>query len=296
MRWLEKCLKSCKNQSIIVVDNGSVDDTCYYIETNFPDIILLKQNENKGFGQANNLAISYALEKGADHVFLLNQDAYLIDNVLDELTVFQNNHMEYGIISPIHVTNDRHKIDEKFANYMLKEVTGQFYSDFVLGNSIKPVYEVPFVNAASWLISKKCLETIGGFDPLFFHYGEDDNYCQRVIYHNFKIGVLPKTYVIHDRSDRKKSKITEFSHAYYEHKLRVFKRKQANILQSENINNTILKLRKTVLSLILQLKFSRGFSYCKELELLRQVKPKILKSREVNIKKGKHYLTQTPLD
>ena len=56
----------------IVVDNASRDETVSFIETNYPEITLLKQIENLGFGQANNIGISYALNQGAEHIFLLN--------------------------------------------------------------------------------------------------------------------------------------------------------------------------------------------------------------------------------
>ncbi|WP_298533188.1 glycosyltransferase family 2 protein [uncultured Algibacter sp.] len=291
IQWLEKCLKSCSDYPVIVIDNASTDGTCSFIETNFPEVILFRQKENKGFGQANNIGIHYALEQGAEHVFLLNQDAYLVDNVLDELVTFQKKHKKYGIISPIHVTNDRNKMDENFAKYMLREVTGQFYSDFVLGNPIQEIYDVPFINAASWLISKKCLETIGGFDPLFFHYGEDNNYCQRVLYHNFKIGVLPKTYVIHDRTERKKKPLIEFTEHYFSNRLLVFKKKQANILQDERMDKYFLKLRKLILKLQIQGKFKRATGYKKELAYFKEVYSEILESRKVNKTKGKHYLS-----
>ena len=42
-------------------------------------------------------------------------------------------------------------------------------------------YEVDFVNAAAWLLSRECIDKVGLFDSLFFHYGEDVNYCQRLI-------------------------------------------------------------------------------------------------------------------
>jgi GT2 family glycosyltransferase len=213
--WLDACLQSCIGCPIIIVDNASTDETVCFIEANYPDITLLKQKKNLGFGQANNLGIRYALNQGADHVFLLNQDAYLVNSVLDDLISFQKEQPEYGILSPIHMTGSQKKLDKNFSNYMLRDYNGKFYSDFVLKNDIAPVYQVPFVNAAAWLISRKCLETVGGFDPLFFHYGEDDNYCQRVIYHGFKIGVLPKTYIIHDRESRKVKKINTFSPEYY---------------------------------------------------------------------------------
>lgn len=291
LEWIEECLGSCKGYSVIVVDNGSADETCAFIENHFPQVTLLKQKENKGFGQANNIGISHALNHGAEHILLLNQDAYLIGTSLTELFNFQKNNTEYGIISPLHITADQLKLDKNFSNYMLKEETGEFYSDFVLNNEIKDIYQVPFVNAAAWLVSKYCLETVGGFDPLFFHYGEDRNYCQRVLFHGLKIGVLPKAYVVHDRDGRKKSKLVEFSDSYYENRLRAFKIRQADILRLESINKVVSKLNKMVFRLYLLGKFKRAFGHKKELILKKQIKHEILKSREINKKKGKHYLT-----
>ena len=98
-----------------------------------------------------------------------------------------------------------------------------------MGNTNIPVYDLPFVNAAGWLISKECLMTVGGFDPMFFHYGEDDNYCQRVLFHEFKIGVLPNALMVHDREDREKPKIEPYTDAYFNLQERRFKIRFGNI-------------------------------------------------------------------
>ncbi|WP_417860779.1 glycosyltransferase family 2 protein [Winogradskyella sediminis] len=290
MHWLEKCLESCANYAVVIVDNASTDGTVSFIETNFPNVVLLKQTKNLGFGQANNLGIRYALDQGAEHVFLLNQDAYLVDSVLDDLVAFQTRHSAYGVLSPIHITASQQKLDRNFSMFMRKEISGQFYSDFVLGNSLAPVYEVPFVNAAAWLLSKDCLETVGGFDPLFFHYGEDDNYCQRVLYHGFKIGVLPKSYVIHDREERELLKPVEFSDAYYKKMEKSYKVKFADINRDPHINIEFKKLKRRILKLQLQLKLTRAAAFKKELRVLQELAPKIEASRTVNTTQGLHYI------
>ena len=290
MPWIDTCLKSCGNYPVVIVDNASTDDSISYIETNYLNVTLLKQEVNLGFGQANNIGIRYALDKGAEHVFLLNQDAYMVDLVLEKLIVFQEQRPEFGVLSPIHITGCKKKLDKNFSKFMLKEKTGQFYSDFVLGNTLAPVYEVPFVNAAAWLISKTCLETVGGFDPLFFHYGEDDNYCQRVLFHNFKIGVLPKTYVIHDRNDREFIKPIMFSAEYYKNIERIYKIVHANINTDHKLDYKIKKLQKIILKLKIKMKFERASFYKKELTILLGIKPFLLKSRAINKKRGSHYL------
>lgn len=290
IQWLDKCLESCANYSVVIVDNASTDETVSFIEENYPNVSLFKQDKNLGFGQANNLGIRYALDQGAEHVFLLNQDAYLVDSVLDDLVAFQKRHLAYGVLSPVHITGDQTKLDRGFSNYMHKEETGRFYSDFVLGNTLAEVYAVPFVNAAAWLISRKCLETVGGFDPLFFHYGEDDNYCQRVLYHGFKIGVLPKPYIIHDRGNRKIEKPEVFSDAYYKNKEKSYKVKLGDINRDNVINSHLRKLKRRVLKLQLQLKFTRSVAFKKELSILQHLAPKIEASRRVNKTQGLHYI------
>ena len=168
LAWIQKCLSSCKGYPVIVVDNSSTDQTVSYIKQNFPEVVILPQSKNLGFGQANNIGISYALKKGAEHFFLLNQDAYIVNDSLSKLVAFQKEHSDYGILSPIHLNSSCDKMDFQFSNYVSYNKNKSFYSDFVLQNEIKPVYDVPFVNAAAWLINKKCVNTVGVLILYFF--------------------------------------------------------------------------------------------------------------------------------
>src|SRR5690606_11284840 len=74
------------------------------------------------------------------------------------------------------------------------------------------IFDIDFVNAACWLISKDCLKKVGGFNPYFFQYGEDRDYVNRVFYHKFKVGIVSSVFVHHDREQRdskKKNQIME---------------------------------------------------------------------------------------
>lgn len=290
MRWLKRCLDSCKSYDVVIVDNASSDETVSFIEGNYQNVTLFKQDKNLGFGAANNIGISHALRLGAEHVFLLNQDAYLVNDVLEKLVSFQSQNPIYGIVSPIHTTGNKKRLDNNFSLYMLKEKTGQFYSDFVLSNKLPHVYEVPFVNAAAWLVSRECFERVGGFDPLFFHYGEDDNYCQRVLYHDYKIGVLPDCYIIHDRENRIKEKPQLFSTEYFKQVETRYKVRYANINTNENINHNIKFLRKFILKSILQFNLYKAIGIRKELNLLSKLSLKIEDSRKINKVIGPNYI------
>jgi GT2 family glycosyltransferase len=218
MKWIEKCLLSIILQTkVVVVDNNSSDSTVNFIKTKFPDVLILPQNVNLGFGIANNLGISYALRNHAEAIFLLNQDSYADSNCINELVSVYEKNQEYGIISPIHLNGSGSDIEPSFLNFINSRFTGDLLIDIINGKQFKSIYDLSFVNAAAWFIPSKVFKKVGGFDPIFFLYGEDDNYCQRVIFHNFKIGITLNAKIFHD-SNNNNLKYNEIgSDSYYRH-------------------------------------------------------------------------------
>lgn len=204
--WLYKCLDSLQRSSIkvdvIVIDNASTDDTVDIIKEKYPSVSLIENQENKGFGGANNQGLKYALENGGEYFFLLNQDAWVEENTIEKLVAIAKENPQYGIVSPIHLNGNGNALDYNFSNYISPSHCNNFYSDFVLDRVQNKIYESGFICAAAWLLSKECLLKVGGFSPTFFHYGEDDNYVQRLQYKDLKIGVYPFSKIFHDRETR----------------------------------------------------------------------------------------------
>lgn len=290
MQWIEKCLKSIHSKyNIVVIDNKSTDNTVSFIQANYPDVHIIKQTQNLGFGGANNIGMSYALNNGADYVFLLNQDAYLVDTVIDDLIVVHQKNKDYGILSPIHLNGSKTKMDLNFHKFILKN--NEFVNSLVLNKLIKTIYQVPFVNAAAWLIPKETLLKIGGFDPLFYHYAEDDNYCHRLKYHNLKIGFVPRTFVIHDREFREKKEVTTLK----EHlilKERFYKHHLANINESFEISYSKYSKKniKGMIFSVLQLKKTVFKQYYLEHKLLISLKGKIKNSRKTYVSVAPNFI------
>ena len=290
--WLSKCLESAKSYGIIVVDNNSTDETVNFIKENYPSITILPQKENMGFGQANNIGLSYTLKQGADYVFLLNQDAYLEIDTIEKLIEVHNKNNNFGILSPIHLNGKGDRLDENFSHYLNYNSNPDFYSDFILEKPLPVVYEVPFINAAGWLLSRQCLETIGGFDPVFFHYGEDDNYCQRVLFHGLKIGVVPQAFLKHDRETRVFRQDQDGEKDVFSNQERAIKLKYANINRDDfkDVKKLIKKSNKAALKSLIKLRFKASRFYKLEVELLKKISPEIERSRNINKKKGPTYL------
>jgi len=201
-RWYERCFTSLRESELpvqtIVIDNASNDGTVEYIREYFPEIHLIESKENLGFGRANNIGMRYALDHGCDYVFLLNQDAWIEPNTLSELVRVHQKYPEYGILSPMHLTRARDHL-----NMLLDD--GKYNHDLLSDlycHSINDVYTISYANAAAWLISCNTLKMIGGFCPMFFYRGEDDDYMNRMKYHKMLMGLCPNTRVVHDTETR----------------------------------------------------------------------------------------------
>lgn len=196
--WLERCLGSLRHSfypvDTVVIDNGSTDQTIQRIRKDYPEIRLLPQNKNLGFGRANNIGMQIALTEGYDFVFLLNQDAWIDSNTIGKLVELSQSHPQYGILSPVHLTGKGDKPDPGFGYYAQIQQLDQL--------SDKNILPIPFANAALWMIPVSVLKKVGGFSPLFYHYGEDKDFVNRLTYHDYQVGYSPRVFGNHDREYR----------------------------------------------------------------------------------------------
>lgn len=203
-RWIERNLDSLRKSTIpvhvVVVDNCSTDKTTELIKSNYPEVTLLMNQTNEGFGKANNIGIAFALKQHCDFVFLLNQDAWLDSNVIETLLEAFHKNPEFGILSPVHLNEKGNKLEHGFSLYTKIESKADLAT---LGDG---VIKANIINAAFWMIPSKLIHLIGGFSPVFFHTGEDIDYINRLHYHGYEIGFIPTIFGYHDRENRNAKK------------------------------------------------------------------------------------------
>lgn len=205
MKWAERCFTSLRRSSVpvkcIVIDNCSEDGTQDYIKNNFPEVDFIQSDTNLGFGKANNIGIEKAYKNNADFFYLMNQDAWLYEDSMEKmLEAYTNytNQQEIGIISPIHIDGSEKYLDIFLDQYIAKNYEKTRIISDLYFQTPKPWYEITFVNAAHWLLPRKTIETVGGFNPYFFHYGEDGEYVNRIHFHQMKVILVPASRVVHD--------------------------------------------------------------------------------------------------
>jgi len=197
MRWIKKCLSNIQESSvycrILIIDNNSIDGTPQFIKKYYPECVIIENSDNIGFGKANNIGLKYAIDQNADYVALLNQDVYIQKDTVKLLLEFHQIKPNYGILSPIHLNGEGTELDKNFSTYIP-------YNNL---NEIEVfrhrIIDTDFVNAAMWVVPINCIKKVGGFDPLFIHYGEDRDYCNRVTYHGYQIGIAINSSIMHDR-------------------------------------------------------------------------------------------------
>ncbi|MGI6242112.1 MAG: glycosyltransferase family 2 protein [Prevotella sp.] len=210
MPWIDRCLGSLRQSAmpidVIVIDNASKDDTTTAIKEKYPEVKLVENKGNLGFGKANNIGMEYAVKAGYDAVLLLNQDAWIDTDTLTKLVNAGNSHPEYGILSPVHLTGSGKKIEFGFADYCGLSDLARLPS--------QEIVSVPFINAAIWYMPLKTLRNVGFFSPIFYHYGEDKDMVNRMKYHGYRIGYLPGAFGYHDREFRQETR-KRFLHSEY---------------------------------------------------------------------------------
>ena len=287
MRWYDRCFGSLQNSDMpietIVIDNASTDETVSYIKEHFPKVCLIESKENLGFAKANNIGIKHALDNGADYVFLLNQDAWVEEDTLSKLVQTFDENENVGIASPIHLNGSYSGMDWGFINNCIP-------NDFIFDSymrRLKKNYFVNYVNAAAWLITVECINKVGGFDTLLFkHYGEDNNYCQRVLYHGYKIVINTATTICHDREKRKGNES--------KYRKKVFKPDPFLILKCDlgdiNVDVDYKKYKRTqwrsIVKSLLRLSMGEVVNSFKRIKLISA----IMESRICNINGGKVWL------
>ena len=205
--WLGKslpALRACGTPvDLYVYDNASADGSADTVAALWPGAVLVRGAGNIGFAAANNAGFRYALEHGYDAVYLLNQDAWPLPGALDALVTALERHPEYGLLSPMQLQQQR--LDSQFEKNVWKKA----------GEEKDGIREVKRVMAAHWLVSREALVTVGLFEEMLPLYGQDDNWCDRALYHGVKIGIVPAAKAIHDRATRQEARQRVIYRNYY---------------------------------------------------------------------------------
>jgi len=187
------------NYRLLVIDNGSTDGSPEAIKAAFPAVEVIVNEDNLGFGRANNIGIEHALQQGADYVFLLNNDALVDKRLLTELVVVGESDPQIGMLVPkIYYHGEERRLWSAGARWRRFPPRVTIIG---FGREDGPAYsvqqEVDFATGCAMLIKREVFERAGLFDPAFFMYHEDYDFSARVRRAGYRIVYVPQAVVWH---------------------------------------------------------------------------------------------------
>jgi len=199
---LKTCLQSLfssdyPNLEVVVVDNDSQDGSIEMIKDQFSRAHYVMLKKNVGFAAGNNQGIRFALEKQAQFIFLLNNDAFVTRDTLSQLIQTAQKQENISILSPIIYETESQrevwfcggKIDWKRQRCV--------HTPCQAGLPKKP-FETEYVTGCAMFIPRDVFKKIGLLDERYFLYYEDADFCVRAHKGGFSVKVVPGASAHHD--------------------------------------------------------------------------------------------------
>jgi N-acetylglucosaminyl-diphospho-decaprenol L-rhamnosyltransferase len=197
---------------IIVVDNASRDGSAAVLRREFGDAQLIFNASNVGFGRANNQALSHVIGR---FVLLLNTDAFVSADTVRQTVEFMDDHPDCGIVGVRLVGRDgqlqpgcRH-FPTPWNAFLHRTGMERFFPrvqmvDEPIEDDATP-RECDWVPGCYMLVRKEVFDQCGHFDPRYFLYFEEVDFCRRVKSEGWKVFYFPQATVVHLGGESAKS-------------------------------------------------------------------------------------------
>lgn len=232
-RFLENALHSIKRAmagidgEIFVVDNASDDGSEEMVRSKFPDVHLIVNRINAGFARANNAALSHAR---GEFILLINPDTVVQEDTLQVMIRFFRDTPDAGLAGCKVLNPDgtfqlacRRSFPTPWVAFTkISGLAGLFPKSRLFGRynmtylSPDETYEVEAVSGSFMMTRRDVYKQIGGLDERFFMYGEDLDWCYRVVEAGWKVYYVPSTRIIHFKGEStRRSDIDEIRTFYH---------------------------------------------------------------------------------
>jgi GT2 family glycosyltransferase len=196
-----RCLSSLdklryENFEVVVIDNGSTDDSGTHIKSAYPHVALIETGKNLGFAGGNNVGIRYAIGKRADYIWLLNNDTVASPGALVAMVDAAQRDPSVGVVGSVLCQMGDKDVIQAYGGGRVIPWAGMSRP------FVRPVPDerLEYINGASMLIKRCVIEEVGLLDSRFFMYWEDVDYGFRARKAGWQLAVASKAKIWHDES------------------------------------------------------------------------------------------------
>jgi GT2 family glycosyltransferase len=185
---------------ILVLDNASPDGSGALLRQRLPADEFVQLPVNTGYAGGNNAGIRMAMDAGAKYVFIVNPDARVPPGCIAHYVQLCEADHGIGALNGIEVERDGVTIDWFFRTGLMADAG--IHAHRIDDPAIPDTFVSPrWLLGAAFFLPVRALEKVGGFDPLYFAYGEEYDLCRRLRLHGFKLLVTSKMAVVHLRTN-----------------------------------------------------------------------------------------------
>lgn len=211
LRQTLKAIKRAQPQvsyEVIVVDNNPKQRIGEMVRAEFPEVRVIESEENVGFGRGMNAAMQEA--KGRFY-FIYNPDILLSEGALTKLVAYMQNHPKIGMLGP-QLNNPDGSLQYSCYQFMrpstilyrrlpflrvLKKAKNQVEEYMMVDMDHSKTQAVDYILGAAMFVRREAIEQVGGFDPNFFVYFEDQDLCRRFWMAGWEVVYYPEVRLIH---------------------------------------------------------------------------------------------------
>lgn len=201
-----RCLRSIENSNysnyqVLVIDNGSQDDSVAKLRTAFPELEILETGQNLGYSGGNNVGISYAIEQGVDYVMILNNDTLVAPSMLDKLVSAAEKFPQAGLVGPL-----MYRLESQSnlfaAGSFIDWEKGKTWHRIMFqpASNILESLEtqtVDFIAGCCMLISRTAIEKVGLLSPSYYLNYEDVDFALKIKTAGFSVLFVPEAIMWH---------------------------------------------------------------------------------------------------
>lgn len=215
IRSIQASRNTCSQ--VVVVNNSPEDASLFHLKTD--NIFILEAGENLGFGSACNLGLTWVYSQDPEAiVWIINPDAYLLDDALEKVPKFLASHPHLSIVGTMVYTTSG---EVWFAGGKFMPKTGAILSETIwLDNPDVPYLKTDWVSGCSLLMNLKNFPDCPQFNPDYFLYYEDFDLCRQYANEGHLIAIAPQLGVIHQASAiTNRNTASKFKHSTYSYLL-----------------------------------------------------------------------------
>ena len=228
--YIEQCLysvlRSVPDAEIFVVDNDSADGSVEFLRKRFPQVAVIDNGCNAGFGKANNIALAKATGR---YVLFLNPDTVVAERTIPGCIEYMDAHPDTGAVGVRMQYGDGHFALESRRSLPTPSVAfwhmtgiGRLFSHSRVFAKYHLSYldrdrecRIDVVSGAYMFIRKEALDKIGGFDEAFFMYGEDIDLSYRILQQGYKNCYLPLP-IVHYKGESTNKTSYRYAKVFYD--------------------------------------------------------------------------------